>query len=92
VAVFNESDDRRVVAGVARSLGRPDVSVLEPEDRPGIVCIVVAWELFWYRYEVEVATGDVAIAAQGHDPAELSDAERQANATADARGVVTLSG
>ena len=48
----------RRVAGVARSLGAPAVTVRALEDSGSTVAIVVAWELCWYRYEVDL--GDEA--------------------------------
>ena len=43
------------MAGVARSLGPPGVSVRPVAERPSIVNVVVAWELCWYRYEVDLS-------------------------------------
>ena len=90
--VFNASDHPRTVGGVARSLGAPEVCVRPLPDRPSVVSITVMWELSWYRYEVDLSdeAGGVRRDAQGDELAELSDAEREANAAADDRGGLHL--
>ncbi len=86
--VFNAGEQPRRVAGVARSLGAPSVTVRPLEDSGSAVAIVVAWELCWYRYEVDL--GDEAagsqLVAQGMELDELPEEDRLANAVADERG------
>src|ERR1700722_4168199 len=86
--VFNAGEQPRRVAGVARSLGAPTVTVRPLEQSGGTVAIVVAWELCWYRYEVDL--GDEAagwrLVAQGMELEELPEEDRLANAAADERG------
>jgi hypothetical protein len=86
--VFNAGEQPRRVAGVARSLGAPSVTVRPLEDSGSAVAIVVAWELCWYRYEVDL--GDEAagsqLVAQGMELDELPEEDRLANAAADERG------
>src|SRR5437868_2061206 len=91
VELFNASDHPRTVAGVARSLGTPGVAV-RPGDDGSLVGIVVAWELCWYRYEVDLAEGPgaVRVAAQGYELAELAPEDQEANAAADERGALAL--
>ncbi len=55
IEVFNSSEHRRTVAGVARSLGAPTVSILPNEEHLSRVDIVASWELCWYRYEVDLS-------------------------------------
>jgi hypothetical protein len=90
IEVFNNSEHRRTVAGVARSLGPPDVSILPNEEHPSRVDIVAAWELCWYRYEVDLSDDVpvVRVAAQGYELHELSPRERQANASYDENGAL----
>jgi hypothetical protein len=90
--VFNVSAHPRRIAGVARSLGVPYVSVLPSETEGAIVSIVVAWELCWYRYEVDLAdeAAGVRVTAQGAELSELSEGERVPNAAADERGRLVL--
>jgi hypothetical protein len=58
------------------------------------VVIVVAWELCWYTYEVDLDDMQGAAAraiAQGTELAELGSQDRLANALADERGALALS-
>lgn len=92
--LFNVSDHTRTVAGVARSLGGPAVSV-KPFEGMGRVEILVVWELCWYRYEVDLAddANGVRLLAQGDELSELGAAEDldlEPNAAADARGELSL--
>lgn len=93
MAAFNTTEHRRTVAGVARSLGAPAVKVLPDAVHPALVRIVVAWELCWYRYEVDLSEQDssVRLDAQGYELDELSDVERVPNAAADELGQLHLS-
>jgi hypothetical protein len=92
IDMFNGSEHRRTVAGVARSLGEPYVSVLPSVDRAGLVYVVVAWELCWYRYEVDLSDDQpsVRVDAQGYELDELAPEERQPNAAADEHGALLL--
>lgn len=82
IAAFNVSEHPRTVAGVARSLGLPIVSVRPLPDRPSVVQLVVAWELCWYRYELDLADEDAGVRSvdQGQELDELSEQEREPNA------------
>ena len=90
--VFNASAHPRRIAGVARSLGQPAVTVLPSETEGSIVSIVVGWELCWYRYEVDLAdeAAGVRVSGQGAELTELTAAELEANAAADGRGCSSL--
>jgi hypothetical protein len=92
--VFNTSAHPRRIAGVARSLGQPAVTVIPSDTEGSIVSIVVGWELCWYRYEVDLAdeAAGVRVTGQGAELTELTAAELEANATADARGLLALAG
>jgi hypothetical protein len=94
VEVFNGSEHTRTVAGVARSLGLPWVSVLPSTSTASLVNLVVSWELCWYRYEVDLSdeVPTVRLAAQGYELDELEPAERQANAVADENGILEFGG
>jgi hypothetical protein len=93
VELFNSSEHPRTVAGVARSLGMPDVAVQPSEHRASVVNVVVSWELCWYRYEADLSdeVPTVRVAGQGYELDELSQEERRANATADDRGRLSFS-
>ena len=92
VELFNSSEHPHTVAGVARSLGMPTVSLRPSEARPSVVNVVVSWELCWYRYEVDLSDDQpsVRVAGQGNELDELAPEERQPNADADERGSLTL--
>lgn len=89
---FNGSEHRRTVAGVARSLGAPDVSAQPSPASPSLVHVVVSWELCWYRYEVDLSDDQpiVRVAGQGYELDELTAAERTPNAIADEQGSLRL--
>jgi hypothetical protein len=93
--VFNESEHPRTVAGVARSLGVPAVTVQPLDGQTSVMRIVVAWELCWYRYEVDLAdqaANGVRAAGQGYELADLDPAEQAANAMADGHGRLAMAG
>src|SRR5215212_2767303 len=70
---FNRSEHPRTLAGVARSLGAPVVVVRPSDEQDSLIAIVVSWELCWYRYEVDLSDGGVAVrlAAQGYELDEI---------------------
>jgi hypothetical protein len=94
VSLFNDSEHPRTVAGIARSLGLPDVSVHPSDANGSIVHLVVSWELCWYRYEVDLRDEVPTVRAgdRGYELSELSEIERQNNAVADERGRLHLGG
>jgi len=93
IELFNGSEHRRTIAGVARSLGEPTVSVLPAEDGLSLVNVVASWELCWYRYEVDLSeeVPTVRLTAQGYELDELPAEERSPNAVSDERGSLSLS-
>jgi hypothetical protein len=92
VELFNASEHPRTVAGVARSLGQPAVTV-RPTDAATLVGIVVAWELCWYRYEIDLeGPGAVRVDGQGYELTELSAEDQAGNAAADEQGGLALTG
>jgi hypothetical protein len=92
IDAFNASEHPRTVAGVARSLGLPLVSVRPVHEHPSVVAVTIAWELCWYRYEFDLADEDagVRLAAQGQELDELSREAREANAVCDDRGLLAV--
>lgn len=92
IEVFNASEHPRTVAGISRSLGLPGVAVLPSGPQSAVVGIVVAWELCWYRYELDLSdeVPTVRVTTQGYELDELSPEERRANALADQHGRLTL--
>ncbi|HEX3509516.1 MAG TPA: hypothetical protein VHT27_00310 [Solirubrobacteraceae bacterium] len=91
IAEFNASEFPRRIAGVARSLGAPEVSLRSAEHLSSVVLIVIAWELCWYRYEVDMSDvpATVRVLDQGTELSELHRDDRVVNATAEG-GVLAL--
>jgi len=91
---FNASEHPRRVLGVARSLGAPEVSVRSAEHALSVVVIVVAWELCWYRYKVDVDERplEVLLVEEGAELGELAHEDRDANALALESGALQLAG
>lgn len=83
---FNASEGPKRIAGIARALGAPEVSVRSHEHER--VYIVIAWELCWYRYEVnlEAVSASVELIERGIELEQLPDEDRLGNASADERG------
>jgi hypothetical protein len=92
VELFNQSEYPRRVAGVSRSLGPAQVSVCAAEHLSSVVLIVVAWELCWYRYEVDLSVegAEATAVAQGTELSELTREERSVNAAAGESGELSL--
>jgi hypothetical protein len=90
--LFNASDHPRTIAGVGRSLGAPIVAVRPSATERSVVTIAVAWELSWYRFEVDLAdeAAGVRLAEQGTELEELHAAEQTPNAAADDQGELHL--
>jgi hypothetical protein len=91
--VFNAGPYTRRVASLTRSLGSPEVTVRVGEAVVSCVVIVLAWELCWYTYEVDLddLSGVQARAiAQGTELSQLGPDDRLANALADERGALAL--
>jgi len=82
VSRFNSSEAARTVAGLARTLGEPRVSIGAAAGSPGAARITVAWDLTWYQWCVAVEEGaePVAELAHGTELDQLDVAARQWNA------------
>lgn len=79
--LFNASDYRRTVAGIAKSLGPPRASIVALSGVSGEMIVTVAWDISWYQYRVTPESGQpVRLAERGHDTAELEHAFLQWNA------------
>ena len=92
--MFNDSDHRRTMAGVGRTLGEPWVSaaplVEGPEARE--VGIVVAWEISWYRFRVDLDDTDPAVELvdRGNELDDLDTSPQAWNVAANAEGRLAL--
>lgn len=71
--LFNGSPHRRTVDGLARSLGRPQVSIVPLSGVHPEVVVTVCWEISWYQYRVALdGSQPVQLAERGYDPEELA--------------------
>jgi len=86
--LFNQSEHPRTIAGIARTLGEPWVSAVPREDIPAEVQLVVAWELSWYRFQIDLGAerDPVTLVDKGHELDELDPSLRDWNASAVADG------
>jgi hypothetical protein len=86
--MFNGSEHTRTISGIARTLGLPWVSAIPSTEAPSEVEVVVAWELSWYRYRIDL--GDerdpVTVLDKGQEIEELDESQREWNAFANEDG------
>lgn len=90
--LFNNSEHVRTIGGITRTLGEPWVSAAPLPEAPSEVSIVVAWELSWYRYRVDLgdAADPVTLVVKGEELEELDESMRDWNATALADGKLAV--
>jgi hypothetical protein len=89
---FNDSEHRRTVEGLTRSLGHPRVAAITPSESPEQVRLTVAWDLSWYQWKVEFSGRDVDVSSlrSGKEVRELGAADRAWNARASDDGRLQL--
>lgn len=79
--LFNSSAHRRTVAGVAKSLGAPNASIVPLSGVSGEMVVTVAWEISWYQYRVlPDAAQPVRLVERGHDLEGLDGGFQEWNA------------
>ncbi|HEX2496186.1 MAG TPA: hypothetical protein VHK46_05070 [Gaiellaceae bacterium] len=80
--LFNASDYRRTIGGVAKSLGEPRASILPLSGVNQELVITIAWDITWYQYRVSADSAQpVRLEARGHEPGELEGSFQQWNAS-----------
>jgi hypothetical protein len=85
--LFNASQYRRTVGGIAKSLGDPTVSVVVLSGVNSEVVVTVAWDISWYQYRVTPDSGQpVRLERRGHELDELEVGFREWNAHIDDDG------
>jgi hypothetical protein len=89
---FNVSEHQRTIVGLSRSLGAPWVTALADLEAPSQVTIVVAWELSWYRFRVDLGdeADPVALVEKGEEVDQIDPSLRGWNGTLDAQGHVVI--
>jgi len=92
IEVFNATEHPRTIAGIARSLGEPWVTATPLDESPSEVSIVVAWELSWYHYRVDLGTehDPVTLIGKGEELGELDEWAKEWNASASADGALAI--
>lgn len=86
--LFNASGHQRTVAGLVRSLGDPWVTAVADLEASSMVNVVVAWELSWYRYRVDLSDAHepVALQGRGEEIQQIESTLREWNAGLDDHG------
>lgn len=90
IDLYNHSEHPRRLAGIARTLGAPWVTVRTLEGSR--VRIVLAWELTWYRFELDLAREADGVRADGQGTSlqDLTAGDVDPNAVADDHGYLYL--
>jgi hypothetical protein len=88
--LFNGSGHQRTVAGLARTLGKPWVSAVPDPAQASAVSVLVAWELSWYRYRVDLGdeADPVMMLDKGEELDQIEESLRTWNAELDTDGRV----
>jgi hypothetical protein len=85
--IFNGSDHRRTIGGIAKSLGPPRVSILPLSGVTGELILTVAWDISWYQYRVTPESAQpVRLADRGQELSELDTTYTRWNARVDREG------
>jgi len=86
--LFNGSGHQRTVAGLARTLGQPWVSALPDPAQASAVSLLVAWELSWYRYRVDLGDENdpVEMLEKGEELDQIDESLQAWNAALDTEG------
>lgn len=92
--LFNGSEHQRTVAGLTRTLGFPWATAVPDGSAPSAVTVVVAWELSWYRYRVDLgdSADPVALQEKGDELNDIDAALRSWNAGLDEEGRLVVEG
>jgi hypothetical protein len=90
IELFNGSGHQRTVAGLARTLGPPWVSATPDPAQASAVTVLVAWELSWYRYRVDLGdeADPVMMLDKGEELDQIEESLRAWNAELDDNGRV----
>jgi hypothetical protein len=79
--LFNASDYRRTIGGIAKSLGPPTASIVPLSGVTGELVITVAWDISWYQYRVLPDSAQpIRLAERGHDLEHLEESFKSWNA------------
>jgi hypothetical protein len=87
--LFNGSQFRRTIGGVAKSLGDPQASIVPLSGVNADLVLTIAWDISWYQYRVTPDSAQpVRLAERGHELHELDERYREWNARVEDDGRV----
>ena len=79
--LFNGSQFRRTIGGVAKSLGEPQASIVSFSGVNPELVITIAWDISWYQYRVNPESAQpIRLAERGHELDEIDERYRVWNA------------
>jgi hypothetical protein len=85
--LFNASQFRRTITGVAKALGDPRVSIVQLSGVNAEMVVTFAWDISWYQYRVQPeAAQPVRLEERGHDISDLEAGFTEWNARLDETG------
>ncbi len=80
--LFNATQFRRTIAGVAKALGDPQASITPLSGVNSEMVLTFAWDISWYQYRVSPESSQpVRVAERGQDIADLDPSFQAWNAT-----------
>ena len=80
--LFNATQFRRTIAGVAKALGEPQASITPLSGVNAEMVLTFAWDISWYQYRVSPESSQpVRVAERGQDIADLESSFQHWNAT-----------
>jgi predicted RNA-binding Zn-ribbon protein involved in translation (DUF1610 family) len=85
--LYNGSQHRRTIGGIAKSLGEPRASILPLSGVNRELVITIAWEISWYQYRVSFDSAQpVRLAERGLELEELEGSVKTWNARVEPDG------
>ena len=85
--LFNGSQYRRTIGGVAKTLGEPKASIVALSGVNPELVVTVAWDISWYQYRVTPDSAQpVRLAERGHELDELDERYQGWNSRVEADG------
>ena len=79
--LFNASQFRRTVGGIAKSLGEPRASIVSLGGLGRELVVTIAWDISWYQYRVTLDSAQpVRLAERGLELEELESGFKRWNA------------
>ena len=85
--LFNSSQHRRTIGGVAKSLGSPRASIVPLSGAHAELVVTVAWDISWYQYRVSPDSAQpVRLEERGHELDEIDPRYRSWNARVEQEG------